>query len=233
MSIDQAATPKPEGPGSSRVTVPGIVVLVIYFMLLSAFLLYGLAILWPVPSSAGGGAELTLGAHAPQVPEQQYGIVDFFGTQWKVSDEVRLLALVMVAGALGSLIHALRSLYWYVGNRNLVRSWIPKYILLPYCGATLAVLFYMITRAGFFSPDSGSAHASPFGFCAFAALVGLFCEMAILKLKEIAETIFKPPERGKDAIPPTSPDKPGTSDKPTALDKPIIAAAGDNPRQDT
>jgi hypothetical protein len=122
----------------------------------------------------------------------------------KISGEQRLLILVIAAGALGSLVHALRSAYWYVGNRNLVRSWIPKYLLLPFCGATLAVLFYLIVRGGFFSPRASLPQTSPFGFCALACLVGLFSEQAVLKLKQLAETLFMTTEQGKDANPPSA-----------------------------
>ena len=76
---------------------------------------------------------------------------------------------------------------------------IPKYLLLPFCGATLAVLFYFIVRSGFFSPRAGSAQTSPLGFCALACLVGLFSEQAVLKLKQVAETVFMTVERRKSA----------------------------------
>src|SRR6202035_4995943 len=39
--------------------------------------------------------------------------------------EIRIIML----GALGGVLHALRSLYWYVGNRNLKRSWLLMYFL--------------------------------------------------------------------------------------------------------
>ena len=130
--------------------------------------------------------------------------VNLFGVTWKMSDEERLLILVMTAGALGSLVHALRSAYWYVGNRNLVRSWIPKYLLLPFCGAILAILFYFVVRGGFFSPRANSMDTSQYGFCALACLVGLFSEQAVLKLKQIAETVFVTTEQGKDANPPAA-----------------------------
>ena len=61
----------------------------------------------------------------------------------------------------------------------------PKYLLLPFCGATLAVLFLFHCSGRFFSPRAGSARAgsaqtSPLGFCALACLVGLFSEQAVL-----------------------------------------------------
>ena len=134
--------------------------------------------------------------------------VNLFGVTWKMSDEERLLILVMTAGALGSLVHALRSAYWYVGNRNLVSSWIPKYLLLPFCGSILAILFYFVVRGGFFSPRANSMHTSQYGFCALACMVGLFSEQAVLKLKQIAETVFVTTEKGKDSDPPATESKP-------------------------
>src|SRR4030095_1718544 len=115
--------------------------------------------------------------------------------------ETRLLLLVMLAGALGSLMHSLRSLYWYTGNRMMVWSWVGFYLLLPFTGAMLAVIFYFVVRGGFFSPQASFDNTSPFGFAALSALVGLFSPQATLKLKEVAETIFTKPGAGKDTKP--------------------------------
>jgi hypothetical protein len=111
----------------------------------------------------------------------------------------------MLSGALGSLLHSLRSLYWYSGNRRLVWSWSVMYMLLPFSGAVLATIFYIIIRAGFL-PSSGGTQAipnTPYGFAALGALVGLFSEEAVLKLKQVAETVFSSTPPGKDhAAPP-------------------------------
>ena len=114
--------------------------------------------------------------------------------------EVRLILIVLFSGALGSMMHALRSFFWYVGNRNLVTSWIMKYILLPFSGATLALLFYLVLRAGLFSPDADVDATSVFGFAGVAGLVGMFSEQAVEKLKEVASTIFKPAKEGEDHV---------------------------------
>jgi phosphatidylglycerophosphate synthase len=120
---------------------------------------------------------------------------------FEVWDEVRLLWIVILAGALGSLVHALRSVYWYVGNRSLVWSWTGKYMLMPFSGSALAVVFYFVIRGGFFSPQAGFSQTSPFGFAALSAMVGLFSEQAVLKLKQVAETVLSRPERGADSQP--------------------------------
>jgi phosphatidylglycerophosphate synthase len=124
-----------------------------------------------------------------------------FGHEFEVWDEVRLLWIVILAGALGSLVHALRSVYWYVGNRSLVWSWTGKYILMPFSGSALAVVFYFVIRGGFFSPQAGFSQTSPFGFAALSAMVGLFSEQAVLKLKQVAETVLSRPEKGADSQP--------------------------------
>jgi hypothetical protein len=137
----------------------------------------------------------------PTVEKGQMEPVIIFCWRWNIADEVRLLMLVIVAGALGSLVHGLRSVYWYVGQRELVWSWIAKYLMLPFTGSVLAVLFYFVVRGGFFSPEAGFAETSPFGFAALAAMVGMFSEQAVLKLKEISETLLSKPAEGKNSEP--------------------------------
>jgi hypothetical protein len=115
-----------------------------------------------------------------------------------ITAEQRLLLLVVLAGALGSLLHALRSMGWYIGQRELRWSWIAYYAAMPFTGAILGFVFYVVVRAGFFSQASPSGSENLFGFVAVAALVGLFSQQAVAKLKEIAETILTKPETGKD-----------------------------------
>jgi hypothetical protein len=111
------------------------------------------------------------------------------------------------------LIHDIRSVYWYVGNRHLVKSWLAMYLLLPFAGATLALVFYLVVRGGFFSPHSSVDQTSPFGFAALAVLVGLFSPQAVLKLKDVAETLLSRPQPGANAAPqqPTPPTPPPTA----------------------
>lgn len=129
-------------------------------------------------------------------------IVGFMLWDFKVSGEVRMILLVMMAGALGSLVHGFRSLFWYVGNRAFARSWILMYFLLPFIGSSLSVIFYFVLRGGLFSPTATVDAASPFGFIGLAGLVGMFSNRAALKLQEIAESVFSTKEstKGKDNV---------------------------------
>lgn len=211
-----------QGPGADLVPVAGIMGLTVYLAVMIAFCLYGLIVFWPTPTPSGqtstapaGPKEqidsTTSGTPTPSpaarstpaaTPSATPGKVSAFGREFKIWDEVRLLWIVILAGALGSLIHAMRSVYWYVGNRNLVRSWLAKYFVMPFTGSALAVMFYFVIRGGFFSPQSDFSQTSPFGFAALSAMVGLFSEQAVLKLKQVAETILSKPESGADPTPP-------------------------------
>lgn len=125
--------------GDSPVGIIGIILITTYLVLFSVFLLYSFVKLWPLPVQLG------------VTPPIKSPVIFLFWTRW-ISDEVRIFFIVAIAGALGSLVHALRSLSWYIGNRELVRSWLAKYILLPFIGATLGTVFYFVIRGGFFSP---------------------------------------------------------------------------------
>ena len=124
--------------------------------------------------------------------------VTLFRQEFPLTDEERLFFIVALAGALGSLVHALRSFYWYVGNRELVLSWLAMYILLPVTGALMGLIFYIIFRGGLF-PQATIQQTSPFGFVALSVLVGLFSVQAALKLQDIAETVFTKAGEGRES----------------------------------
>ncbi len=172
---------------------PPIVVglLMVYLMISCAVLLYSLAELLPLPTPAG------------QANPEVYTPVRWFAWTMLLSDEVRLFWLVALSGALGGLVHTLRSFYWYIGNQKLMQHWLPMYLLLPFVGASIALIFYLVIRGGFFSPQSGVSQTSPFGFIALAGIIGMFSPQAVLKLQQVAETVLTKPDPGADATPQT------------------------------
>lgn len=106
--------------------------------------------------------------------------------------ELQLLLLAMLAGALGSFVHALKSFSDFVGNRTLTASWFWWYITRPFLGAALAVIFYAVLRGGFMAGTAADAKAvNQFGVIAVGALVGMFADKATDKLAEIFDTLFK------------------------------------------
>lgn len=140
----------------------------------------------------------------PEKDVYQVPKVSFFWAKIPISDEARLLVLIALGGAIGAMVRALRSFSWYVGHRKLMRSWLAMYFLLPLVGATIGLVFYLVIRGGFFSTSATIRDTSPYGFVALAALVGLFSEQAVLKLKEIAELMLKGAETGSDPVKPAN-----------------------------
>jgi len=210
--------------GQSYVGLGGVVVITLYLVLASLFDFYVIVKVWPpdplpritsstIPASSGNPA-----ATPQQSTTQQTETAPILWTvnfMWCdnenpktacwVSLNTSMFLIALFSGALGSLLHSLRSLYWYAGNRRLRWSWAIMYMLLPFSGAVLALIFYIIIRAGFL-PSSGTTPtvpSTPYGFAALGALVGLFSEEAVLKLKQVAETVFARTQPGKDhAAPP-------------------------------
>jgi hypothetical protein len=179
---------------------------------LTLVLLYGLIQFWP-PTSPGATSAATTttpstttaaGQAAPGTTAQAVAepAVRFFGATLSLSREGRLFVIVLLAGALGGIVHSLRSLYWYVGNRNLRYSWLLMYATLPITGAALALIAYVVLRGGLTTNFASSQDISPFGMAAVAALVGLFSRETAEKLKAVFETLLAPAEKGKDqAVP--------------------------------
>ncbi|UCG56999.1 MAG: hypothetical protein JSU70_19305 [Phycisphaerales bacterium] len=172
--------------GSPPADLREIVLVAAYLILMSVFLIYVIVQLWPH-------------AHPPGQPHGFSARVDFLCWKLDVGDEARLLLIVAFAGALGGQVRSLRSIAWYVGNKELKKSWLLQYLLTPFVGATLALVFYFVIRGGFFSPRATTEQMSIYGFTGLAGLVGIASEPASLKLKKIAETLFTKPKEGKDA----------------------------------
>jgi hypothetical protein len=200
-------------PGGENATVRAAVVTGTLLALAALLVLYLLVQVWPPapPPALSGGATPTPTATtttpAGQVPTTTVVVqaapnppIRLFGARLEVDREARLFIVVALAGALGGLVYALRSLTWYAGNRNLKYSWMMTYYLQPIVGAGLATITYVVLRGGLVvvttqaSPDV----VNPFGFAAFGALVGLFSAQAAEWLKRIFEQVFTPAPKGKD-----------------------------------
>jgi hypothetical protein len=189
----------PASPGGRPMGAIGITLITIYLVAVTIVVFHSLIVLWP-PNREVAGA---IAAPASLCADGQRKAELFWIFELCLSDEERLFLIVMFAGALGGLAHSLRSFYWYAGNRKLVLSWAGFYVTLPVLGATMATVFYVVVRGGFFSPQSEISDTSPFGFAAMAALIGMFTEQASEKLKEITETLFSKAPTGKDQAEPT------------------------------
>ena len=103
-----------------------------------------------------------------------------------------LLLLLALMGALGAIIHGISSFTIFVGNREFTPSWIWWYIFKPFLGGLVALVVFLVFRAGFGAGSFFLDAADCLKSAAFAALIGLFAEPATLKLKDVFETLFTP-----------------------------------------
>jgi hypothetical protein len=107
--------------------------------------------------------------------------------------EARLTLVALLAGALGSFVHAATSFATYLGNRQLIRSWAGWYALRPFIGMALALIVYFLIRGGFISPSANGTAISPYGVAAVAGLAGMFSKQATDKLQDVFKQLLQPP----------------------------------------
>lgn len=181
--MDHAPSQTSPTPPLRRLEAVGRTVLGSYLTLLSILLAYLVYEIWPTAEPDASG----------RIPDTT---ITLFGDliELTVSAELRLILLVMVVGALGSYVHAATSFANYVGNRRLELSWGWWYILRPFIGLSLALVFYFVIRGGLFSTGARTADISTFGIAAVSGLVGMFSKQAISKLKELFDNLFKAEE---------------------------------------
>ncbi|PYJ09733.1 MAG: hypothetical protein DMF06_08995 [Verrucomicrobia bacterium] len=114
----------------------------------------------------------------------------------KVTEQA-VLWMVILMGALGGFLHVASSMANFVGARQLLKSWIIYYLLIPFQGAALAPVIYLLLRVGVLNPAGTTKSGTPteslnlIGIYAFAALTGLFSKKAIEMLAAVFETVFK------------------------------------------
>jgi hypothetical protein len=117
--------------------------------------------------------------------------------------------VVLFAGMMGALIRALVGLYWHMGRKDFSFNWIWYYIIQPFFGASLGLVFYMVIRGGFSGGSIGKGNV--FAFAAVGALTGLFSDNAMAKLKQVAEALL--------VEAPAKTNKPKSDDNNPAKDK--------------
>jgi hypothetical protein len=106
--------------------------------------------------------------------------------------------LVLLAGATGSFIHSAGSFISFVGAEKLKVTWFWWYILRPFLGMAVAMVFFIIFRAGLLA--NTKVDENPYGFLALCTLAGMFSDRATLKLAEIFEGFFSPKDERKDKL---------------------------------
>lgn len=127
-----------------------------------------------------------LGVTLPVEPVAGAVVVRHFaGGSWELTAGGQLVLLVVLAGALGGTIDAMRSF----GNRHVSGDFaagdVSWYVQRPLIGASLALLFYVVMRAGFVSLNGGVEDVDRFAIVAISGLVGLAAKLTVIKLKAV------------------------------------------------
>lgn len=178
MPSPRVVTIAPESTvGENSVSRTWVITLSVVFVAAAVGLLATVLALWP--PEEGGVAKAAEG--------------------WIPTREQNLLVLMAALGALGSTGYVLRSFSTYVGERKLVWSWVPAYVLVIFLGAIISTITYIVLRAGLIGGD-GTVEGNTWGFAAVSALVGLFNAQAASKLKAIFESIFSQTAAGSDSL---------------------------------
>ncbi len=120
--------------------------------------------------------------------------------------------MVLLAGAIGGLLHAIMSFAVHIARRDFSRSWLWWYVTRPFQGAIVGFAVLFVTRM----IEGGAKLSSPDTIIGIGVLAGIFSEQAIEKLSQIASTMLAP-GRQKEL--------PATLKKPMIK---VVKGSGDN-----
>jgi hypothetical protein len=132
------------------------------------------------------------------LPDNGEKWVYLFGLKAYIEKESRLALLVILSGALGSFIHTATSFSRYIGHNKFYRRWLWWYILRPFIGSALALIFYFVIRGGLFT-STASNEINLYGILAISGMVGMFSKQATDKLNDLFTNLFKT-EKEEDNI---------------------------------
>ncbi len=109
---------------------------------------------------------------------------------WTISEETRVLGLVLTAGVIGAVTYGLYAEFVHIVRRDFNRRWTLWYFARPFVGGFFALIFYLFLRGGLLSIGTSASQLNVFVFSAISALVGMFSEETLAKFKSIAESML-------------------------------------------
>jgi hypothetical protein len=115
--------------------------------------------------------------------------------------DTRLLIESALFGILGASVQGISSLTTWRGSNKLEKGWEGFYISRPLLGAALAIITYLVLRAGFIG--NGPSVNTDFAIAAISALVGISTVQVTKKLRDVFNEVFgikKDPEQKGDQI---------------------------------
>lgn len=179
-------------PGSDRVSGPVVFAFVAYFAAILPLLVWGLWALIDRNTLAIPGTAVLNGLSPTWTTlADSVAFVQANQQTRLLLDQGEMMLAVVLAGGIGSYIHGVNSFVSYVGNRSFVASWVPWYLLRPFMGVAMAVIFYVVVRGGVLVMSGGVSAVDPYAMMTVAALAGMFSKQASDKLAEVFDTLFR------------------------------------------
>lgn len=154
----------------------------------------------------GKGAPAADAVEFRPVPPEPKEITVFFFLTYHPRAELALILLVLLAGALGSVVYAMRSFAWWLGHERYSDTWTWWYVLRVPVGAVLAVGVYLVLRGGLVSVSTSTADINAYGVCGLAFITGFASRQLADWLYSVAERMF--PKTPKDPENPEDPKAP-------------------------
>jgi hypothetical protein len=94
-----------------------------------------------------------------------------------------------VWGLVGGILQGLWFLWQHVSDRRLRKAWFPWYLLLPFMGALLGALTYLVFFAGFIAATGGVQIQSEYFVMLLSALAGFSTRWAVETLDNVTNLI--------------------------------------------
>jgi hypothetical protein len=154
-----------------------VILLGFFLLIIPVILVFFIIDFWPVKNAANTWSNTTM-------------IMGF-----QLSFHLRMLLLVLLAGALGSYIHVATSFSYHIARRDYEPHWYWWYWMRLPVGATLALVFIMIIEGGLFVVSTSYSDSTPITTIGVAALIGLFSRHALEKLRDIFDVVFNPRDK--------------------------------------
>lgn len=121
--------------------------------------------------------------------------VHYFFYTTDVSYQNMLMIAILMTGGLGAMISTMMAFINDTGNQQLDNKGFIWYLMRPFLGMLLAIIFYFIVRGGFITGDFSQENINEFAFLAMAALAGMFANKATNKLKELFDNLLSTREK--------------------------------------
>ncbi len=163
----------------SRYDICFIVILTFYLLSLFFLLVHFFLELWLHPMTTSAG-----------VAQSTENVKVFWKISLSITEEIRLMLIAAIMGALGSYVHSAAAFITHTGNRDFDCSWVAWYLLLPFISSGMALIFYLAVRGMFFSFSASTEGLNAFGVAALGGIVGMFSKEATVKLRDLFQDLF-------------------------------------------